>query len=239
MEFYGRAADENLVLYYGIDLFVNGCIVLAFTEAAMGRCDRALKLCSDAQARAAEISHLFSQAFSLNTIAAVHQMRREPARAEAAARELLTMSHEHGFSELIGWAKLITGWAMVEQDRGEQGIQMMLEAMKFHESIGGSIATAWRQGVLAEECAKSGRLDDAQNELRRAIERIRRAGISLTPNCIESVAKSHSALTPGPGDGREKLPQSDCRREETGGSIVGAASDREPRPASPRYQPPR
>src|SRR5262249_36947418 len=87
-----------------------------------------------------------------------------------AARELLTMSHEHGFSELIGWAKLITGWAMVEQDRGEQGIQMMLEAMKFHESIGGSIATAWRRGVLAEGYAKNGRLDDAQIELRRAID---------------------------------------------------------------------
>jgi tetratricopeptide (TPR) repeat protein len=176
MEFYDRAADENLVLYFGIDLFVNGCIVLAFAEAAMGRCDVALKLCSDALVRAAEISHLFSKAFSLNTIAAVHQMRREPARTEAAARELSTMGHEHGFTELLGWADLLIGWAMLEQHRGEQGIQMMLEAMNLHESVGGTVATPWRRGVLAEGYAKNSRLDDAQNELKRAMDAAEQTG---------------------------------------------------------------
>src|SRR5439155_8030162 len=119
MEFYDRAADENLVLYYGIDLFVNGCVVLALAEAPMGKCDRALKLCRDAQARAAELSHLVSQAFSLALIAQVHQIRREPARAAVVAGELSTMSHEHGFSEMLGQAEWILGWAMVEQDRRE------------------------------------------------------------------------------------------------------------------------
>ena len=170
IEFYDHAADENLVLYFGIDLFVLSCLLLASAEAPMGRCDRALKLCRDAQARAAEISHLFSKAFSLGTIAGVHQMRREPEHAELAARELSTMSHEHGFSEMLGGAEWISGWAMVEQDRGEQGIQMMLEAMKFQESIGGAVATPWRRGVLAEGFAKNSRLEDAQNELRRAMD---------------------------------------------------------------------
>ena len=80
------------------------------------------------------------------------------------------MSHEHGFSEMLGGAEWISGWAMVEQDRGEQGIQMMLEAMKFQESIGGAVATPWRRGVLAEGFAKNSRLEDAQNELRRAMD---------------------------------------------------------------------
>src|SRR5262249_17237550 len=84
MEFYDHAADENLVLYYGMDLFVLSCVLLAFAEAPMGRCDLALKLCRDAQARAAELSHLVSQAFSLAIIAQVHQVRREPARAAVA-----------------------------------------------------------------------------------------------------------------------------------------------------------
>jgi tetratricopeptide (TPR) repeat protein len=170
MGFYDRAADENLVLYYGIDLFVLSCIVLAFAEAPMGRSDRALKLCRDAQARAEEISHLLSKAFSLMSIACVHQMQREPEHAELAARELSTMGYEHGFSEMLGWAEWVLGWAMVEQHRGEQGIQKMLEAISFHESIGGMLATSWRRGVLAEGYAKNSRLEDAQNELRRAID---------------------------------------------------------------------
>jgi predicted ATPase len=65
---------------------------------------------------------------------------------------------------------------MVEQHRGDQGIQMMLEAMKFHESIGGTVATPWRRGVLAEGYAKNGRLDDAQNEWRRAIDAAEQTG---------------------------------------------------------------
>jgi class 3 adenylate cyclase len=174
MEFYDRAADENLILYYGIDLFVLSCIVLAYAEAPMGRCDRALELCRDAQARAAELSHPLSKAFSLLAIAHVHQMCREPVRAEAAARELSTMSQERGFSEILGWADWIIGWAMVEQHHGEQ--EMMLEAMKFHESIGGTVATPLRRGVLAEGYAKNGRLDDAQNEWRRAIDAAEQTG---------------------------------------------------------------
>jgi class 3 adenylate cyclase len=177
MEFCDRTADENLLLYYGIDPFVLGCLMLGFAYTPMGRCDQALKLCGDAQARAAELSHLYSQAFSLAVIAQVHQMRREPARAALAARELSTMSHEHGFDEMLGWAEWITGWAMVEQHRGDQGIQTMLEAIKFHESIGGTIATAWRQGVLAEGYAKNSRLDDGQLVLRRAIETADQTGL--------------------------------------------------------------
>jgi predicted ATPase len=104
-------------------------------------------------------------------------MRREPARAALAARELSTMSHEHGFGEMLGWAEWITGWAMVEQHRGDQGIQTMLEAIKFHESIGGTVATPWRRGVLAEGYAKNSRLDDAQQELRRALETADQTGL--------------------------------------------------------------
>jgi len=66
---------------------------------------------------------------------------------------------------------------MVEQHRGDQGIQTMLEAIKFHDSIGGTIATPWRRGVLAEGYAKNGRLDDAQQELRRAIETADQSGL--------------------------------------------------------------
>ena len=47
---------------------------------------------------------------------------------------------------------------------------MMLEAINFHESIGGTVATPWRRGVLAEGFAKNSRLEDAQNELRRAMD---------------------------------------------------------------------
>jgi hypothetical protein len=179
MELYDHAADENLVLYYGIDPFVVSCLMLGFAEAPTGRCDRALKLCRDAQARAAEISHLYSQAFSLAVIGQVHQMRREPARAEAISRELSTISYEHGFREMLGWADWIVGWAMLEQDRVEQGIQMMLEAFKFQESIGGFIATPWTRGVLAEAYAKDNRLDDAQIELRLAMDAADRTGLHL------------------------------------------------------------
>jgi predicted ATPase len=97
-------------------------------------------------------------------------MRREVEQAEAAAAELVTISREHGFNELLGWGYWVIGWAMLERHRAEEGLQMMAEAMNLHESIGGTVGTSWRRGVLAEEYAKNSRLANAQEELQRAIE---------------------------------------------------------------------
>jgi predicted ATPase/class 3 adenylate cyclase len=169
-ELYDRAIDQDLALYYGMDPFSMCCLVLAFAECPMGRCNLALKLCRDAQARATEVSHIFSSAFSLNAVMTVHHMCREVEQAEAAAAELVTICREHGFSELLGWGYWAIGWAMLERHRVGEGLQMMVEAMNLHESIGGTIASPWRLGVLAEGYAKNSRLDDAQKELKRAID---------------------------------------------------------------------
>ena len=169
-ELYERGTDQDLAVYYGMDPFAMSCDVLAFAECPMGRCDLALKLCRDAQSRAAELSHLYSSAFSLMAVALVHHICRDVGPAKAAAAELVTICREHGFSELLGWGQWLLGWTMVERHGGEQGLQIMLEAINLHESMGGTVATSWRRGVLAEEYAKNGRLEKAREELQRAID---------------------------------------------------------------------
>ena len=170
LELYDRAIDQDLVPYYGMDPLSLFCITLAYAECAMGRCDLALKLCRDAQVRATEVSHILSSAFSLLAVMTVHYMCREVEQAEAAAAEVVPICREHGFSEALGWGCWVLGWAMLERHRLNEGLQMMAEAMKLHESIGGTVATPWRRGVLAEGCAKNARLDDAQEELRQALD---------------------------------------------------------------------
>jgi len=169
-ELYDRAADKDLTLYYGMDPFVLSCVMLAWVENSMGRCDRALNLCRDARARATQLSHLYSIAFSLMGMACMHQMRREAGHAETAARDLSTMCREHGFTEMLGWGEWVRGWAMLEQRPAQPGLEIMAEAMDLHDSIGGTPGTPMRRGVLAECYAKNGRLDDAGAELRRAVE---------------------------------------------------------------------
>jgi predicted ATPase len=175
-QLYDRTADKNLAPYYGMDPFVLSCVMLALAENSIGRCDRALSLCRDARARTTELSHLYSTAFSLMGIACVHQLRREPGRAEAAARELSTMCREHGLSEMLGWGEWVLGWAILEQGLGEQGLEKMAESIAFHESIGGTPGTPWRRGELAEGYAKNGGLNDAREELRRAVEAADQSG---------------------------------------------------------------
>ena len=93
-----------------------------------------------------------------------------------AAGELSKMSHEHGFSEMLGWADWVIGWAACEQNRVELGLAKMAASIAFHQSIGGTVGTPWRRGVLAEGYAKNGRLHDAQDELRGAIDAAEQTG---------------------------------------------------------------
>jgi class 3 adenylate cyclase/tetratricopeptide (TPR) repeat protein len=169
-ELYDHAVDGDLALFYGMDPLVLANTVLAFVEVVTGRPDRAEKLCREAHARATELSHLYSNAFSLCGTASVHQMRRGAAPAEAAALELSTMCREHGFTEMLGWGEWVRGWAMLEQGRADRGVEIMAESITLHESIGGTPGAPWRRGVLAEGYARAGRLDDAREELRRAVE---------------------------------------------------------------------
>jgi predicted ATPase len=154
MELYDRAADKDLALYYGMDPFAMSCWNLALVENSMGRCDHALNLCRDARAHATELSHVYSTAFSLMGIACLHQMHRQAGHAEAATRELSRMCREHGFSEMLGWAEWVLGWALFEQNREDPGLEKMAESIAFHESIGGTPGTPWRRGVFGRRVRK-------------------------------------------------------------------------------------
>jgi tetratricopeptide (TPR) repeat protein len=175
-ELYDRAADKDLALYYGMDPFVLSCALLAYIETFMGSCDRALNLCIEARARAIELSHPYSAAFALMGIAQMYLMRGEPERAGSTSVELTTMCREHGFSEVLGWADWVLGWAMVEQNRVEPGLQKMAESITFHQSIGGTPGEPWRRGVLAQAYIMVDRADDAKNELYRAKEAAEQTG---------------------------------------------------------------
>jgi predicted ATPase len=175
-ELYDCAADKDLALYYGLDPFVLICVLLAHLETFVGSGDHALNLCIEARARAIELSHPYSAAFALMGIAQMHQMRREPERAVSASVELSTMCREHGFSEVLGWADWVLGWATVEQNRAESGLQKMAESITFHQSIGGTPGEPWRRGVLAQAYLMMDRAADAENELCRATETAQQTG---------------------------------------------------------------
>jgi predicted ATPase len=86
------------------------------------------------------------------------------------------MCREHGFSEILGWAQWVLGWAAVEQNRAESGLQTMAESIAFHQSIGGTPGEPWRRGVLAQAYLLMGRAGDAESELCRATEAAEQTG---------------------------------------------------------------
>jgi predicted ATPase len=86
------------------------------------------------------------------------------------------MCREHGFSEVLGWAEWVLGWAAVEQNRAESGLQKMAESITFHQSIGGTAGEPWRRGMLAQGYLLMGRVGDAESELCRATEAAEQTG---------------------------------------------------------------
>jgi hypothetical protein len=59
-------------------------------------------------------SHPFDLGFAESFVGVLRQSRREARAAQEIAESLIALSAEHGFTQFLGWATSLRGWAMTE-----------------------------------------------------------------------------------------------------------------------------
>jgi hypothetical protein len=101
--FYDPERHRDLAYHMGQDPKLWALGFVAQTLWYRGYPDQALERIRHALSLAQALSHPLSLVSALGAIAFVHLFRREGQEAHVQAEALLTLAHEHGFAQWLGW----------------------------------------------------------------------------------------------------------------------------------------
>jgi tetratricopeptide (TPR) repeat protein len=168
--FYDSGRHRDLAYHMGQD---PGLLALGDAAKALwyrGYPDQALERVRHLLSLAQALSHPLSLAEALCAVAHVHLFRREGHDAHAQAEALLTLAHEHGFAQWLGWGPSLQGWALVERaaqsgawEQGEAGLVQLREGLA---SLQATEAEVWAPLFLGAVAQGYGQGGQAQEGLR-------------------------------------------------------------------------
>jgi predicted ATPase len=141
-----------------------------WTLWCLGYPDQALGRVNDAIATAQSLSHPFSLASAEFFSTMVHTLRREPRQAQETGERVIAIASEHGLGFWLLFTPVFRGWAMAEQGRHEEGIEQMRQALAVAHEAGLDIARSNVLCLLAEGYRNAGRLDEALDAVKQALD---------------------------------------------------------------------
>ncbi len=163
-------------LYGGYD---PGVACLSWATLALwqlGYPDQALRRSHEALTLAQELSHPFSLAFALQTVAFLHQFRREGQLAQERAEASITLCTDQGFPFFLALATIPRGWALAEQGQGEEGIAQMGQGLATLRATGAEATRPYALALLAEAYGKVGQAEEGLIALAEALELVHKTG---------------------------------------------------------------
>jgi predicted ATPase len=125
----------------------------------LGYPDQGLQRSQAGLALAQALSHPFSLAFALQSVAVLYQSRREAQNTQEVAEALITLCTEQRFAEFLAWGTCRRGWALAEQGRGEEGIAQMQQGLAALRAVGTETGRPDRLARLAEAYGKVGQTE--------------------------------------------------------------------------------
>lgn len=142
----------------------------------LGFPDQAFRFGEEALALAQRLGHPQIMAHALNWSAPFHQLRRDPARAEAQSALALQIAEEQGFANYCAEQRLLAGWQLAERGRPEEAIGLMRQALAARLAIGTMYWHSYFLALLANAYWQAGQLDAATRVLDEALDWVERTG---------------------------------------------------------------
>jgi predicted ATPase len=131
--------------------------------------DRALQRSREALTLAPELSHPFSLAYTLYHTASLHQCRREGQAAKQRAESSITLSTEQGFTEWVALGTIVQGWALAEQEQGEEGVTQIRQGIAAYQATGSELLRPHFLALLAEAYERVGQAEEGLGALAEAL----------------------------------------------------------------------
>jgi predicted ATPase/DNA-binding SARP family transcriptional activator len=156
-------------LYYDLDPCVSCLAMLTPILWMLGYPDQALARCRQALALMDELAHPASSAFGLNYISWFHLIRGDWENGLTCAEAALSLCDKHGFTQLLGGAMTLKGWALVDGRLIREGIPVMEQGIQTWQTTGARTDMPFFLYALARAYTKAGELENALDLLDEAL----------------------------------------------------------------------
>jgi predicted ATPase len=110
-----------------------------------------------------------SEAHALLYAARVHQLRGDWRTTREYAEEAGALARESGFVQLVAWANVTRGWALVEGGEIDVGMAAMHEGLAAIDALGSKDFLTYFLALMAESVAKVGRSERALGVVTEAL----------------------------------------------------------------------
>ncbi len=142
-----------------------GCILWL-----LGQPDQALEKCRQALEAAKRLTHPFSQAYALQFLAVVHQLRGEREATQRQAEAQIALCETYGFAFWSATGKMLRAWAEADDSNIKACCEEFQSALAEYEQSGSRLVRSYFLALLAELQFRAGQSNDANTTLDKAME---------------------------------------------------------------------
>jgi predicted ATPase len=171
--FYDPKQHRSQAFLYGQDSGVFCRAQVALDLWSLGYPDQAQQRSQEALTLARELAHPMSLAFALMLAAFLHVFRREEQAAHELAEALIRLCTDQGNPHLLPYGTATQGWAVAEQEGGEEGITQIRQGLAALRALGAEINRPTLLAWLAEAYQRVGRVEEGLRTLDEALEVVR------------------------------------------------------------------
>ncbi|VAX03680.1 Proteins incorrectly called adenylate cyclase [hydrothermal vent metagenome] len=152
------------------DVYVAGLANLGCILWLLGQPDQALEKCRQALEAAKRLTHPFSQAYALQFLAVVHQLRGEHEATQQQAEAQIALCETYGFAFWSATGKMLRAWAKADDSNIKTCCEEFQSALAKYEQSGSRLVRSYFLALLAELQFRAGQSDAANATLAKALE---------------------------------------------------------------------
>jgi tetratricopeptide (TPR) repeat protein len=141
---------------------------LALSLTILGYIDEGRNRINEALTAARQLKYVNILAFVLSMACWVKWAANLPYEGVRYAKELLSLSSEHGFPHWLSWGMLHRGWQLTELGQPHEGLSLLAKGLAMRRTTGAISCTPWVLQMHTKAYAKLGRSAEGQHCLAEA-----------------------------------------------------------------------
>jgi class 3 adenylate cyclase/tetratricopeptide (TPR) repeat protein len=133
---------------------------MSLAQWLLGYPERALEQCRQGLSLAEDLDHTFSLAVALRYAGWLYRFCHDLERTRATAARALALAREKGLPAFACWAKILSGWTLIDQGQGEQAVAEIRQGLVELSDLGANLPRTYFLAMLAEACGHAGRPEE-------------------------------------------------------------------------------